>query len=142
MTRVHAQRIMNVVDGFTTEEVSEIGVTKLVLIAGVKPGDSREKLLELARKGEPRSKIAAEVKRLTEAGKLERRHRDDDPAVAARAGKRQAPEQSEPLTIATAEQEISVPLVDKAGNHATKFADGVTGQEVTSNGVQITYTLR
>lgn len=145
MTRVHAQRLMNVVDGFKEEEVELIGPTKLSLIVGVKPGENREQLLDMARKGATRSTIADEVKRLTEAGKLERRHSgatSKATEAASEAKRRRAPDKSDPITMATAEQEVTVPLMTPEGDQAVKLADGVTGQETTSNGIIITYTLR
>jgi hypothetical protein len=144
MTRVHAQRIMNVVDGFQADEVNEIGVDKLAIIVGVKSGESREHLLALARAGEPRSKIRDEVKRLTDAGKLERG--SSDKAAPAReaaraANRKQAPEKSDQITLATTEQEVSIPLKDKDGNQAVKLTHGMKGEEITSNGIVITYTV-
>lgn len=139
MTRVHAQVIMNVAEGFKPEDVREVGVAKLGLFVGLKSKELRDKLLEVAKSGGTVSEIREEVKKLTASG-AERTRREGFRGTPA-TGPRKTPSASDPITVATTEQAITVPFLTEKGAQATKFVDGLVGQETTANGILITYKL-
>ena len=138
MSRPHAQLIASVVETFSQKDVVAIGVTKLGLFATLKSKETRTAILELARKGATLSDIKQEVRKLT-GSDAERDRRRGFKGTPAEPRKR--PEASEPITMATTEQEVMVPFLDVEGNQATKLKAGLTGTETTANGITITYEL-
>ena len=147
MTPAYSYKLMDVAANFTREDVEAIGTTKLGILLKL-PEAARAELVEKAKKGLPRSKLADEVRKLAGSGPRRETGRKKTPAGGGRKAKPaggDAPDGS--ITVAMVLGRVKIPLFarpKKAGAaelRAKKLGDDPHGVEQLANGVEVRYVV-
>lgn len=139
MTRQWVDKLIKAARTFSRDEWEEVGVWKLGMIVNVEDDETRKELYEVA-KTSSQSELREELQnRQREPGFESDAPTRDRPTPSETPAPRVEP--SEPLTTATVDQVVDIPLLTEAGEVANDFIDGLVGVETAANGVEIRYRL-
>lgn len=131
MSHTHAYKLMDVAAAFTQKDIDKIGSSKLGLVLQV-PEQFRKQLLDAARGGASKGKMAEQVKRL--------REKDEGPQKPPKAKQKQQPPR---ITMALGDMRVDLAMykVGTDDKPAKRLADKPWAEEMLTNDVTVRYVL-